>query len=229
MFKHTELLDSIKHQHLKLTPINDFNFAKQQILAPISYTEIMLAAREYAIVFPKTTEGESNGLPVIVLGLHKTNQFVNAQGQWTAQYIPAHVRRYPFILGNNGQTDSFNVMIDTDSPNLSTEQGEALFDKEANQTQTLKNIVHFLSVFQQESMATNAFVKSLRDADVLTERQIQQQIDGKDHVSLVGFEVIDQDKLNAVSDSQFIEWRKQGFLPLIYALLASLDNIKQLA
>ena len=39
-------------------------------------------------------------VPVAILGLRgAANQFVNSEGAWReGKYIPAYVRRYPFIL-----------------------------------------------------------------------------------------------------------------------------------
>jgi putative transposase len=225
MFKNTEILDSTKHHALKLSPITEFSFAKQQNFAPISYTEIISASREYAIVFPKNIDNGKNALPVVLLGLTGTNHFVDEQGQWKGRYIPAHFRRYPFILGTSEQQDTFAVMIDTDSQYLSNEKGETLFGSDAKQTETLKQVVDFLSLFQKEAVLTMELVKTLRNAGVL----IDQQINNKDQAVITGFEVVDPEKLNAIDDNQFIEWRKQGLLPLIYAHLASLDNIRLLS
>lgn len=229
MFKNIEVLDSSKHQALKLETITDFNFARQQTFAPISYTEMIIAAREYPIVFPKATEDTQNPLPNVLLGLGGANQFINEQGQWTGRYIPAHFRRYPFILGNTEQEGNFAVMMDADSSNLSNETGVPLFDGDGKQTETLTQITDFLVLFQQEAVLTIELVSSLRGAGVLIEQQIQRQIDGKDQAAVIGFEVVDPEKLNAVDESQFIQWRKQGLLPLIYAHLASLINIRELS
>ncbi len=43
-----------------------------------------------------------------------------------------------------------------------------------------------------------------------------------------GFLAIDEKKLNAVLDEAFLEWRKRGWLPLIYAHLASLGQMVHL-
>jgi len=228
MFKNTEVLDSNKHQTLKLKPIDNFSFARQQSFAPISYTEMIIAAREYAIVFPKAINDTSNPLPVVLLGLTNTNQFVDEQGRWTGRYIPAHFRRYPFILGSSEQNNSFAVMIDTDSEYLSNEQGEPLFDSNGKQTETLTKITGFLGLFQQEAALTMDLVRTLRASGVLVEQQIQRQINGENQTVINGFEAIDQAKLNAIGDDLFLQWRKQGLLPLIYAHLSSLDNIRQL-
>lgn len=228
MFKHTEILDNTKHRTLKLKPVNNFNFARQQSFAPINYTEMMIAARDYAIVFPKTSDDTQNPLPVVLLGLTGTNRFVDQQGKWTNRYIPAHFRRYPFILGSSPQNNGFSVMIDTDSECLSNDQGEALFDSEGKQTETLAKVIEFLGLFQKEAALTMELVKTLRASGVLMEQQIQQQVNGENQTVITGFEAIDQAKLNALDSNLFIQWRNQGLLPLIYAHLSSLENIRQL-
>jgi len=226
MFKHIEILDSNKHKNLKLTNVSDCKFASQQQFAPITYTEFDVASKEYPIVFPLATEEESTPLPVVLLGITEKNCFVDSQGQWQARYIPAHIRRYPFILGASEDKNTYHVMIDTQAPSLSEEQGEPLFTEGGEQTETLKNMTQFLTLFQQEVEKTRLLVKELRAADVMTERQVQQQ-EGQSMVA--GFETVDKEKFDAISDEQFIKWRKNGMLPLIYAHLSSLDNIQRLA
>lgn len=227
MFIKPELLDSVNHRKLKVKPISNFSFAKTQRHAPISHTEMLVASREYVIVFPKASDQPKEVLPVVLLGLQQ-NQFVNAEGQWIGRYVPAHFRRYPFVLGNTDQRDAFNVLLDRESEFVSSTEGEALFDDQGEQTERLRSIVDFLTLFQREALFTTHFVETLRSAGVLMEQQIQQQSDGQNHVALVGFEVVDAQKLDALDDAQFIQWRKQGLLPLIYAHLASLQNIHQL-
>lgn len=228
MFKKTEAVDSTKHKNLKLKPISNFAFAKDQNFAPISYTEMIAAAREFPIVFPSVTAENAHPLPVVLLGLSGANQFVNEQGQWLGRYIPAHFRRYPFILGTADQKDSFVILYDSDCKNLGNEEGDALFDAQGKQTEYFNKVVNFLTLFQQETTLTIELVKTLRDAGLLIEQQIQRQDGGESKAVIAGFEIIDPEKLDKIDDDLFIQWRHRGLLPLIYAHLASMENIHRL-
>ena len=84
----------------------------------IAAIEFIKAANEYPIVFGV---GEDESVfPVVILGLRKNeNLYVNKKGEWLANYIPAYVRRYPFILATGEEgSDQFTVCVDNDCPGL---------------------------------------------------------------------------------------------------------------
>ncbi|MDZ7808919.1 MAG: SapC family protein [Arhodomonas sp.] len=52
------------------------------------------------------------------------NLCVDTDGQRVAEYVPAHIRRYPFVLGETGEQGRFVVMIDRAAPNFVDAEGE---------------------------------------------------------------------------------------------------------
>src|ERR1043165_1589646 len=71
---------------------------------PLMAPEFDPAAGEYAIVF--TGQGDEI-MPVAILGVkNDQNLFLDDDGKWNAKYIPAFIRRYPFVFSSNpdGQT-----------------------------------------------------------------------------------------------------------------------------
>ena len=97
MFKNLETLDAENHKNLRFAPANDFSFAAELSSAPLSASEVMEAARAFPIVF--TTDGPL--LPMALMSVEEgKNVFINENGEWQASYVPAHIRRYPFILGD---------------------------------------------------------------------------------------------------------------------------------
>ncbi len=67
--------------------------------------EFAVAARHYPIVFSNSAPH----LPVTVCGLQTgSNAFVGNDNRWTQGcYVPAYVRRYPFILMENAEAKQF--------------------------------------------------------------------------------------------------------------------------
>src|SRR5690349_3481978 len=74
-----------------------FGFAKAGHVVPITVAEFGLAALSYPIIFA----GEQRQ-PLAVMGLNAgDNLFVKADGTFdVGAYIPAYIRRYPFVLAN---------------------------------------------------------------------------------------------------------------------------------
>ena len=95
LFKQPKALDSQAHRHLRYAPNQPYHFASQQMFSPIVAGEAAMVAREYAIVFSDIP----GSLPLALLGASQgINAYVRPSGHWTARYVPAHVRRYPFVM-----------------------------------------------------------------------------------------------------------------------------------
>ena len=103
-------LNKSEHKNLKIVPqSDDFAFATKTnsvILAGVEFTE---AAKDFPIVF---AEAGGNIVPVALLGLrNEQNLFVNDDGSWAGRYIPAFIRRYPFILSETTDTSDNQFCI----------------------------------------------------------------------------------------------------------------------
>lgn len=222
MFSNLMALDSETHRSLRLKS-QGFGFAAATMTVPLCGSEFVDAAKHFPIVFPV------NGCePQALLSLKSgSNPFVGPDNRWTAPFIPAHLRRHPFILSRKDGEAQAMVLIDRDAPSLSDQHGERLFDDDGNVSPLLAQIVAFLRQLQAEFDATRTLMTSLEP--VLVERQIEVAIAGQPKQTLDGFRTIDVDKLAALPDETIVAWHKSGLLPLVYAHLASLSNVQRLA
>ena len=85
------------HRGLGLAAVPSFAFAAASHLIPAVVDEFSAACAELPILFAPDVEGAS---PAFLTGLTPgCNAFVRADGSWAASYVPAYLRRYPFILG----------------------------------------------------------------------------------------------------------------------------------
>ena len=111
------------HKHCKISPSNDFEFSAKTNSIALTGIEFIEASKEYPIVFGKVSDEVT--VPVALLGLRKDeNLYVNSAGKWDARYIPAFVRRYPFVLADNNGSQ-FTVCIDEAFPGLNEKDGQA--------------------------------------------------------------------------------------------------------
>ena len=211
-------LDRVRDGHMKLNRPTNFAFASKTNAIPLLVDEFPMAAAYYPIVF---ADGPLP-VPAAVVGLkNDTNLFVGANGAWVGgAYLPAYVRRYPFILMDDPQNKQFVLCIDEKSE-LLTEEGEfPLFDGEQPSAFT-KSAMEFCAALRQQGDATDEFVKALKEHDLLMPNNAE--IDARDgsHLQLSGFLVIDPKKFDALPDSTILQWRKKGWLGLVYAQLLS--------
>jgi hypothetical protein len=220
------LLDRDKHRQRRVRPSASFAFARKANSLYLAGVEFAEACKEYAIVFTRGSRQEI--VPVAMLGLRaRENLFVDAKEQWTGEYIPAFVRRYPFVLAElSGQ--AMGVCIDEAFKGLNDKEGEALFDAQGNNTPFLQNALDFLNRYQQEYRRTEAFCKRLEQAGLLVEMNAKADlVDGRSF-TVGGLLVVDEKKLLALPDAVALSLFRSGELHLISLHLASLSNMKKL-
>ena len=66
-----------------------------------------------------------------------------------------------------------------------------------------------------------AFSKALATSGLLVDREAQINIAGNRRINFSGFKIIDEKRLGELSDKDFLEWRKKGWLAFLYAHLFS--------
>ncbi|MBD3648046.1 MAG: SapC family protein [Pseudomonadales bacterium] len=213
-------LNKVQHKDLKIKPMeNDFRFAKDTnsvILAGVEFTE---AAKEYPIVFAKAGQ---TVVPVALLGLrNQENLFVKEEGQWDARYIPAFVRRYPFVLAETGEQGQRMVCIDESFPGLNEDEGQALFEG-GEPTQLLKQAMEFLEEYQRQYMRTERFVQRLQDNDLLMSLNAKVDLVDGQQYGLTGLLAVDEKKLLQLPDDKALEFYRSGELAWVYCHLMSL-------
>lgn len=134
----------------------DYGFARKTNAIPISLSEIPLAALSYPIAF--TIEGGAR--PVAIVGLRDDeNLFVDRDGGWLAgAYVPAYVRRYPFILAEYGEGEDLGVQLCIeDHPEILVHgAGQPLF-ADGEPSRLVKSAFDFCKSLRAADLATAPF------------------------------------------------------------------------
>lgn len=212
-----ELLTVQAHGTLRLRDDGDYSFAAKAISIPLNAVEVAVA-RSYPIVFANVAPY----IPLAVLGLRKDeNLFVDDKGVWDpAAYIPAYVRRYPFVLGESGGKDNYALCIDAQSPRLGT-TGTALFE-DGKPTEAAQKALNFCAAFKTEGDTTQKVMQAVHAMGLLTPNSatINLPSDGGS-LGLTDFLVTDEKTLGELSDADFLKLRRLGALGVLYAQMAS--------
>ena len=221
------LLDREKHRTRRVKATGGFGFARKSNSLYLAGAEFGEAAKEYPIVFTRSPNGKV--VPVAVLGLRQQeNLFVDAQDRWAARYLPAFVRRYPFVLAEvPGQ--SLAVCIDEAYPGLGDTEGEPLFDEQGKETPFLKQTLEFLTQYQREHQRTEAFCKRLEENGLLKETNARANLRDGRSFTLNGLLVVDEKKLLELPDATVLAMFRNGEMHQVSMHLASLSNIQLLA
>lgn len=220
-------LRSSDHRDLYVKAGKDFRFARHANSVPITLAEFPAAATEYAIAF---LGNEQAVFPVVLLGVEQDqNQFVDDKGIWRGQYVPAFVRRYPFVFSQDAEGKTLVLCIDEQFEGCNNQgRGERLFDAEGERTAYLDQVMKFQQAFQVQQQRTQAFCKRLRELDLLqsvTARLRDPQ--GRERV-LTGLQAVDRAKLKALDPEQLAAMMRSDELELIYLHLHSMANLRHL-
>lgn len=223
-------LNRERHRQLKLdTSQGNFLFAAKTNSLLLASTEVIDAAASYPVVFVGN-EGGPYTLAAMVGLNNEENLFVDAAGKWDAgSYVPAFVRRYPFVLSGGSDTEpDLAVCIDEAFPGFNDVSGQPLFDADGKETPLLNGAIDFLRHFHAEMLNTNAFAERLAALGLLTPRSFEVQRDGHKRV-VDGVVMIDAEKLAALDDATVLAMVRSGDMALAHAHLLSLKQIPHLA
>ena len=214
-----------EHRTAKIGPVSDFSFASKTNSVALTGVEFTEACKEYPIVFAQVGERK---VPVALLGLRDDeNLYVDSEGKWDDCYIPAFVRRYPFVLAES-EGDQFVVCIDESSKAFNAKDGQPLFDDGGVNTPFLDGALNFLNAYQAQMKRTEGFVKQLEDLGMFTEMSAKTELaDGRKFL-FNGLYVIDEQKLLTLKEKKAAELIKSGEAGWIYAHLISLSNMSRL-
>ncbi|MCI0431592.1 MAG: SapC family protein [Rhodospirillales bacterium] len=214
-------LDSRRHAGKRLRAGANFGFARATNSIPLNGIEFLLAVKHYPIVF---TAGEP-ALPVAVVGLReRENLYLRPDGGWEpGVYIPAYVRRYPFIFLEDRERGQFVLCIDESAEALSETEGELLFEGDQPGPAGTRGR-DFCTAFQGQAQATRAFADAVVAAGLLVENRAQVVLRDGRALGVGGFRVIDEAKFNALPDETILDWRRKGWLALVYCHLISTSN-----
>lgn len=208
-------------RHLKLGLKKDFNldFTKTVNAVPINMIEMPQICHHYPIAFSP----DENAAPVAILGMRDgENLFVDEQGNWLPDtYIPAYIRRYPFIFSELPNSDQLTLCVDMDESIVNESSEQKFFGEDGKPSQLSQNALEFCKAYHAAAQQTQSFSKVIRECDLLVDRQAEITVQGNKKISFSGFKIIDEEKLSQMDDEKFLEWRRKGWLPFLYAHLFS--------
>lgn len=218
-------LNTEKHKDHFIEPLTNFEFARKSNSIVVGISEFAKAAISYPVVFVLNNE---QLMPVAVTGLKdQQNLFIDPDGQWLQHYIPAYIRRYPFIVAA-GDDNKLTICIDESYSGLNQEEkGKPLFNGE-QQSDFLQQMIQFIKDFEDEMERSRQFCKQLQQLDILEESHAVIEREGQEKSSLTGFLVVSREKLNKLPQQDIYKLQQNGSLELIYNHLLSVDRFNNL-
>jgi hypothetical protein len=225
------ILDKEKHKDLRLKVDNNYHIFSNTNALPIAGVEFIEASREHAIAF---INYQNEGIiPVYILGLRENeNLLLNPDNSWKYRYIPAFVRRYPYIMVEPNEEGKSVICIDADYEGINDPNGDSIFIQEKDEIKPgppLESAMQMLQDFNTQLTRTREFTKRLEEYDLLQEINPRINLaDGRDF-SLGGIYTIDEEKLLELEDEKALALYRSGEMAWIYNQLGSISNLLRLA
>jgi len=223
IYEHAEPVNKKKHNDWSVKVGNNYDFAKNINSVPLTAVEFSSAAAEFSIIFAGNDDAV---MPAAILGVRdQENLYVSDDGQWDSKYIPAFLRRYPFVFSGSNDAKQFTLCIDEQFSGCNQDgKGERLFDSDGEQTQYLTNVLNFSSEYQGQFNRTQVFCKKLKELDLLEPMQAQFTLPSGQKMNLGGFQAVSRERLKKLTNEQLGELAKTDELELIYLHLHSMRN-----
>jgi hypothetical protein len=205
-----------------------FAFAATTTVVPLTVAEFPVAGLSYPIIFA----GERYQ-PLAVMGIGQgpgANLYVGQDGAFEiGAYIPAYIRRYPFVLANDQQRGQLVVCIDRDASMLGEDYDLAFFDENGQATDYTTGCVQFCNDFEQEGRRTESFVNLLRELDLFETRRSSFTPPNPDGTPgqpqpIAEYFAVSEEKLKALEPEKLKELIGNGAVAQIYAHLMSLGG-----
>lgn len=226
-YNQLEPLSSQTHAEYRIRVADRAPFLVNQHAVPVTVEEFPLVQRFMPIVF---SVGD-DPVPLALMGLNEgVNTFVDDEGRLVDQnvYIPAYVRRYPYLLARlRPDSDELSLCFDPTSETIGAfDEGEKLF-VDGEPSEFTKGILQFNEQFEQAGARTAMFVQELKEMGLLIDGEVSIQPDGAAQPFVYrGFMMVDENKLNEMRGDQLRKIVQNGMLPLIYAHLFSLSMMR---
>ena len=142
------LLGTNAHKDLKVITARSKNYGDNVMHAMTFPMEFRDVQSSYPIFFCKDPES-GQFYPTALFGLEQDQNLFLTEDGWDAAYIPMMIRRHPFLIGYQADSEHEDgkrpvVSIDMDNPRISESEGEPLFTESDEPTDYLKASISVL-------------------------------------------------------------------------------------
>jgi len=216
-----------RHRGCSVEMSGDYNFSGKVNSVPLMAVEFPNAAAEYAIVFAGM---DGNVLPAVILGVRgNENLYLSKEGTWDAKYVPAFIRRYPFVFSQSEDSQRFLLCVDEAFSGFNRDgRGQRIFADDGKPTSYVDDILKFLQEYQAQFNRTKAFCMKVQQLELLEPIQANVDMRSGERLFLGGFMAINRTKLKELPGDKLAELAKTDELELLYLHLQSMRNFTSL-
>jgi hypothetical protein len=226
------MLNNVDHKDTRVITERSARYGDAVMFAMIFPFEFRSVQAFYPILFHRDQRGEM--YPVALFGFEAgENLFLDDAG-WHARYVPAMIRRQPFLIGfeaetRPGETEKRRMLsLDTAHPRVSTERGEPLFQPLGGRTPFLEEMATLLEAMYHGGEMNRKFIEALQEHGLIENVTFDIALANGSRNQLLGFFAIDEEKVRGLSGEALGQLSRNGFLMPLFMMLASTSNVRTL-
>ena len=222
------ILTTEAHRELRVRTDRNAALGDAVMTALVMPDEFRRAQNEYPILF-RRTPGSDEFAALALFGFEPGENLFLENGRWDAHYRPLAIDVQPFLIGRpaSGAGDA-QVHVDMASPRIGCDEGVRLFDETGRPTPFLERVAEQLGELDEAYRASGAFFAALRRHQLLEPLTLEVTLADGSTNRLVGFHVVDEERLRALDAAALGELHAQGHLMPLFMALASLANLAAL-
>jgi hypothetical protein len=159
-----------------------------------------------------------------------TNLYVSQDGAFeVGAYIPAYIRRYPFVLANDQTREQLVVCIDRAAAMLGEDYDLPFFNPDGEPTDYTNGCIQFCNDFENEGRRTESFINLLKELDLFEVARSSFTPNNPDGTQgapqpIAEYFAVSEAKLKALPQEKLLELVANGAVAQIYAHLMSLTG-----
>lgn len=226
------LLNNSAHKDLRVITTRSESYGDNVMHAMTFPMEFRDVQSSYPIFFCKDSES-GQFYPAALFGLEQNQNLFLTEGGWDASYIPMMIKRHPFLIGYQADSEHVGgkkpvVSIDMDNPRINNNEGEPLFSDNGEPTDYLKESISMLEAIHHGHEHNKGFVETLLEHDLLEAFTLEVVLNDGSKNQLTGFYTIAEQKLHELEGDTFAMLNKRGYLQAIFMAVASHSRLRPL-
>ena len=223
-------LNNVDHQNLRVKTGYGAEFGDDVMFAMTFPGEMRAIQAHYPILIYKDPNSGKLA-PVALLGFERGENLFLKDGGWDAAYVPAMIRRQPFMVGQEpgaGGERQRVVAIDVEHPRVNTDVGELLFLPQGGTTEYLEQTASMLEGLFHAQAASEAFMQALSEQSLIQSVTLNIRLKDGSEYALEDFYTIDDEALQKADERVLAKLSQDGWLLPAYMMLASLSQLQSL-
>ncbi len=223
-------IDNQKHLNLKIDASKAELHGSNLHLVPAVVSEFINMAVQYPLVITKHADtGEF--VFAAMLGFEAGENLFWRDEQWQGLYLPLQIRRQPFFVSSSNKDangDDYAVCFDSNSPAISQEGAQSLYDETGEESQYFQQAKSYLAQLLRGESENKYLLNLLEKMKLLQVMKMEVTFGNQQTTTLNGLYTIDQEKLANLPTENISQLHGSELLQPIYTLITSLGQMHNL-